>query len=317
MKRLKIRNKINSALSATFNFKYNCGDSTTDCCSPKFHYIGSIGSGMETIIRYATSDRVKPRLLWALERVPNWVQVPIPVGHRQVMWLRLLPEDLRYAIPDKEGGVKDAILDRLESGDCFIELGAHLGYYSLLAAASVCPSGSVIAFEPHPTHASRLNRNVRWNRRAVEIEQAAVSDTDGMAELSVSDRGGGHALGSGDRGVTVETIAFDSYREQTGVQPDMVKVDVEGADVRALDGMEKTLRECKPAIVCELHPNRIESFGDTIDGFYSCLAEHGYRIEELPSENELTQNQFVRKACEGSVNDFGMDTHLHIVAEPT
>lgn len=137
-------------------------------------------------------------------------------------------------------------------GQAFWDIGAHVGYYSLLASRAVGAGGTVHAFEPSAANRSVLRNHVRWNALAnVTIHDCALADRARTARF-----GGGRGPASGklDHGsetVTVETI--DRLVSRGADAPDWIKIDVQGAEDAVLAGGEHTLGEHAPVILCATH----------------------------------------------------------------
>ncbi|MGY4706900.1 FkbM family methyltransferase [Candidatus Bipolaricaulota sp. J31] len=149
----------------------------------------------------------------------------------------------------------EAILGFLKPGMTFIDLGAHIGYFTLLAAKTVWPSGRVYAFEPVPSTCQVLQHNVAVNRfdSVVTVIPKAVSDKSGIGHLilppesTVSARiltGEKHRKSVEDeRIIEVETISLDDYFQQIGwPEVNLIKMDIEGAEIQALKGMKELSR---------------------------------------------------------------------------
>src|SRR5712691_2447792 len=137
----------------------------------------------------------------------------------------------------------------LRPGDVFIDVGANLGWFTVLAARCVGPTGKVVSFEPCGRHYEHLQSNLRLNQLTNVIpEKLALSDTAGTAVLSgmhERNEGLGTIIGGSDRrGETVSTVRFDDYWAATGYDTTirMIKMDIEGAEIKALLGMADTLR---------------------------------------------------------------------------
>lgn len=160
---------------------------------------------------------------------------------------------------DYEPEVQAALVRHLRRGATFFDVGANGGFLSLLGAKLVGPSGTVVAFEPHPETARDIAAQVRINRvRNVRVVTAAVSDTRGTADLA-DDRSsdmlglaGVSIHGQPQRTISVRTTTLDAAAEQHGV-PDVVKVDVEGAELLVIQGGTRMLRDHAPILLMELH----------------------------------------------------------------
>ena len=132
--------------------------------------------------------------------------------------------------------------ETLKPGDSVLDIGANVGYFTVLGAKLVGPQGKVFAFEPEPSNYDVLLKNLELNGHMNVITlPKAVSNQKGTAELIISDLDSGfHSLAHlnlPERGtVTVETITIDDFMEENGwPQIDLVKMDIEGGEPYALD----------------------------------------------------------------------------------
>jgi len=174
------------------------------------------------------------------------------------------------------------------AGDVVADVGAHRGYFTLLAATLCGSTGRVIAFEPHPKNASILAKNVKANRLGnVEIVQKAVSDREGLANLFLSQASSGNSLisvppgaeASPDRSdyVVVETTTLDRFFTPPRHKPKLVKIDIEGAESAALEGMKTLIRETEELVlITELNPFYFP--GAAGEGFLGRLADQGFEM---------------------------------------
>lgn len=143
------------------------------------------------------------------------------------------------------------------------DIGAHIGYITLLLARAVAPDGQVFAFEPLPFNLARLRRHVELNSVAtrVHIIPAAVTDYTGRARLLVHASGAMAKLeGSAGRAETyaeaidVACLSLDDFVfDQGHPAPRLIKIDIEGGEVKALKGMTRLLVELQPVLLLELH----------------------------------------------------------------
>lgn len=134
-------------------------------------------------------------------------------------------------------------LTTVEPGQCFVDVGANNGYYTLLAASRVGPEGSVMSFEPNPEAFQRLTRNVELNRlKNVRTFQVALSDGTREGQLFCPAEGDGLSSLTplpDSRPIAIHELPFDSLPCPRRV--DVVKIDVEGAELDVLKGMERTV----------------------------------------------------------------------------
>lgn len=176
-----------------------------------------------------------------------------------------------------EPSVQEALRRKVRRGAVVYDVGANLGYVSLLAAVLTGPSGQVHAFEPLPENAEAIRETVAANGlENVVVHEAAVSDTGGHAEfLGVGEASWSHLADRGEHSGTRErlrvvTVALDDYPLPA---PDVVKIDVEGSEIAVLRGMRRLLEEARPALIVELH--------ETNDEVCDLLDAAGYSYENL------------------------------------
>jgi FkbM family methyltransferase len=143
------------------------------------------------------------------------------------------------------------------------DIGANIGYISLIFAKQVGAQGSVFAFEPLPDNFQRLTENIALNKLNSHIStfQAAIVDVPGTTSFFVHKSGAmGKAKGSLGREeqylsqINVKAVALDDFIfSQDHPHPDLIKMDIEGGEVLAIKGMHKTLLEIKPTMLIEIH----------------------------------------------------------------
>jgi FkbM family methyltransferase len=158
-------------------------------------------------------------------------------------------------------------------GSIVYDVGANVGFYSLLAAKR---GARVIACEPDPANVKLLARHIEVNRANVVIEQVAVCEREGTESFSCDGPEG--SLGKGD--MQVRTIRLDSLLDRYPV-PTVIKIDVEGAEWRVLEGAQKILKH---------HPTVFLAFDDPIRTKVrgiELLTSFGYKYREVLGPNEL------------------------------
>jgi FkbM family methyltransferase len=187
------------------------------------------------------------------------------VGHGQAAGMRIDPAGAAagYALGTSEPLIQDALAAHVRSGDTVWDVGANVGFYSLIASRLV-GDGKVVAFEPLPANQEAIRRNLALNEIVnVQLLELALSDEEGEAELEIHASPTWAKLDtSGDtpfkRGaevsgrVRVRVSTLDAQLASLA-PPDVVKMDIEGAEVAALRGASKLLSEHRPTLICELH----------------------------------------------------------------
>ena len=167
----------------------------------------------------------------------------------------------------------------VQPGDVVIDLGACIGYYTLLFSKLVGPSGRVVAFEPAPDSSAILQRNVSKNGLTnVTIVNAAAGATSGAGALQLSANRMDHHTQSQSAAdaVPIDIVALDSYFPES-MTIDFVKMDIQGAEPAALRGMERILaRSPNARILLEFWPDGIRRAGEDPDAFLSHLRSLGF-----------------------------------------
>jgi FkbM family methyltransferase len=172
------------------------------------------------------------------------------------------------------------------SGDIVYDIGAHIGYATLLFSALCGSGGHVFAFEPSATSFRRLQRNVELNTRGnITALNLGVSDTEGVAVLE--DHGSCSAIIPGGSAQTlpspqVRLVRLDSFiSDGKNPSPDFVKIDIEGHAGHCMAGMESVLEKYRPKLVIELHHRQEAEVVSTV------LARHSYATELLDSPDRF------------------------------
>lgn len=177
-----------------------------------------------------------------------------------------------------------AVLKVLNPGDGFIDGGANVGLFTLPAAASVGPEGSVFAIEPGRVSVQLENNVVLNNFTNVQVIQAALDAQEGSQRSFRDLDGDGAGLSSfvadtyaNGPSVMVRTRTLDSLANEMDVPIRVVKLDLEGAEVRALGGAERMLTEIRPIFLVEVEDAHLRRQGSTADTLLQTFAANGYR----------------------------------------
>ena len=182
----------------------------------------------------------------------------------------------------------------LRPGNVVVDCGAHVGYFTLIFARSVGPTGQVLAFEPEPRSFRLLERNVRRNGYDnVATIQEALSRDRGQAPLSVATGNlGDHRLGrrlAGRETITVRTTTLDAHLARSARPPDFLKLDVQGSEAAVLDGAREILSSSpRMAMLTEFWPAAIREAGDDPELFLEQLVASGFSIAVLAGSGRLS-----------------------------
>jgi FkbM family methyltransferase len=172
----------------------------------------------------------------------------------------------------------------LRPGDTFVDVGANVGWYTLIASRAVGETGRVIAFEPAPGSYSLLAQNAKDNGcRNVILESKALSDKRGTLRLNIGATNKGHnsiISSSLTKGfVDVEALPLDEYLKDLPGKIDLIKIDTEGAEGFILNGMTQTFRKNpKMAVIMEYFPTLIRKAGFDPAAILHDFYRQGYTV---------------------------------------
>ena len=190
-------------------------------------------------------------------------------------YVRAFSDDLYFVIPKREGDVNEIILNLLKEGDVFVDVGANVGYYSVLGGKIVGERGQVISIEPIPTTAKVLRFNIKLNRlRNVKVLQNAAWDNNEVISMYVPRGlfGLAHVCNfKSSENFLVEGVTLDKVLSNYS-KVDLLKIDAEGSDYRVLRGARKTLERTRYVIV---------EASREIDEIIQLLKEVGFQIRKL------------------------------------
>lgn len=177
------------------------------------------------------------------------------------------------------GGVEPeqtaAFVAAIRAAAVFFDIGANVGYYTILASRLAGPTGCVVAFEPVPRNLEFLRLHREMNDAAnVTIMPVALSDRAGKAKFSLGPNNAMGHIGEGGE-LTVDTMTLDDAVIELGVGPDILKIDVEGSERDLLEGAKNTLRRYRPMIFLSTHSDELRSW------CLEQLRELGYEVEPL------------------------------------
>ena len=194
-----------------------------------------------------------------------------------------------YWLGAYEPELQDAIGRHIRPGMVAYDVGANVGYISLMLARAIGESGRVLAFEPLPANAERIRRNAALNPEGsrVELHELAVSNGPGTVHFRVHTSNAmgrmetveGRTEGYGES-IEVATAGLDELVFERGLPaPDVIKMDIEGGEVLALPGATRLLVEKHPLILLELHGPQAAKVA------WDVLHSAGYRLFRLGAED--------------------------------
>lgn len=192
----------------------------------------------------------------------------------------------------QERHVRKWLTERLKPGNVFFDVGAHHGLVSMWASTLVGESGRVYAFEPSPANLSIMQWHRRWNRLSswVLVNKAICDESAEASSFILIDSGDspmnslvtnitrlpsmqGRTMGN----ITIETVSLDDFCQSAHARPDVLKIDVEGAELSVLRGGRCLLRESRPVIILAVHPHLLQPDQST-HHIMELLVGDGYKV---------------------------------------
>ena len=196
----------------------------------------------------------------------------------------------------------DLVKKVIQSGDVVIDVGANIGYYTLIFAKLVGKNGKVYAFEPDPMNFNILKKNVEINGyNNVILTDKAVSNKLETTKLYLSKNLGGHRLYSsaeGNKFVEVQTTKLDDFFKDKPKKVNFIKLDIEGFEYVALKGMRQLIKKNNDIVIMtEFLPSGLQDFGLEPKDYISLLKKHKFIISfvdyEISSIRKITDKELL------------------------
>ncbi|MCX6326193.1 MAG: FkbM family methyltransferase [Bacteroidia bacterium] len=170
----------------------------------------------------------------------------------------------------------EAFLKNFNKGEVFFDIGAHVGYFSAIAAVLNEGSGSIYAFEPRPMNAMFFKKHMNVNHfQNVTLFEAAVGESDGDVSF---DTGHGSATGhvSQNGKIRVRQVSIDKMVKDGSLpSPGFIKIDVEGGEIEVLKGLKDVIFSARPKMIVATHNPECHKY--VVD----FLRQNKYRFEIL------------------------------------
>ncbi|MCW5878099.1 MAG: FkbM family methyltransferase [Anaerolineales bacterium] len=201
------------------------------------------------------------------------------------------------------------IQNYVKPGQTVLDIGANIGYYTLLFAKRVGGSGVVHAFEPESNAFKLLEKNLELNGyQNVVLHPLAVSNKDGETYLARDPFSNlDHRIKSGsehqEASIKIRTAKIDSLIGSSELTVDVVKLDIQGAEYSAVQGMQATLSKSPTVLLLsEFWPEAIQDLGADPRGYYDLLLEHGFKLNEIDERGKtltpINSYNELQAACE-------------------
>lgn len=194
-----------------------------------------------------------------------------------------------------EPHVSRVVSELLSEGDTFVDVGANIGYFAMLAASIVGPTGRVIAFEPNPANCDLVRRSAEANAFAgrIELHPAAVAERRMQLHLVTPgiDSNGRLATSAEEAVVetdlpSIEAVTLDETLADLE-RIDVIKLDVEGAEARAWQGMQAIIARYRPVLVFEFSPILLRQTSDVAADEFLAEIQKGYNLFIIPPDGKV------------------------------
>jgi FkbM family methyltransferase len=269
---------------------------------------------LETIHRVGSRIRHSPflqRQAWLWERVEPYWQAAFERVLKDRGFRTQVNGDvfvLEYALGARydrqdqrayEPAFYNPFVDRIQPGMTVADIGAHFGFFSLGAALRVGNHGRVFSFEPSAKTAATLRHNIllnHWESR-VEVVEQVVSDKEGLVTFYTYGTSMAASLSRENVEILnpehppaaseekVPAVTLDRFCNSRNVQFDVIKIDVEGAELLVLKGSHRLLASQRPVVLCEIHPLQMQQCGGSIDEFHQFIKSISYELQALDTPN--------------------------------
>ena len=245
---------------------------------------------------------IRPRRI--IHRLARRAFPPHEVRPENMRWLRdrwgselllhpyYLVDRAIIAFGDYDGTLHRFLEEHVRPGMICLDIGANIGEMALHMARLVGPHGHVHAFEPVPSVLARLRQNVQRNNLAdrITVHPVALSNTTGTARIAfaedTAENQGMGSLVTRDGPLHAEcevpTMTIDDFVRTHGIERiDLMKIDIQGAELLLLEGGRHVFGEMSPDLLMEVSPEDLRSLGRTSRDLLATVAAYGYTIHEL------------------------------------
>jgi FkbM family methyltransferase len=221
---------------------------------------------------------------------PQWVQ-------HSSSYLYLDPTDhvgkKIYKFGTCEPLVEDEIQRQLKVGETAIDIGAHIGHHTVTMRNCVGDSGNVLVFEPHPQNSQYLRKTINRNGWTnVNLYEKALSDEEATYTLaeSTNNTGNSSIMNSSGNSYEIDSIRFsDLYDELELGTIDLIKIDIEGAEINVIRDMAGTVLKHVNVMLLEVHTQYLSK--SELNEIYDILAPNG-RLTTIDGDGLFTQKQY-------------------------
>ena len=199
-----------------------------------------------------------------------------------------------YSTADSSRGV----LEFANEADVVLDIGGNIGQTALMLAKKVGEAGKVISFEPFPNSISRFEKNLALNPDVANVSLQKFGLGSKEQDVRMIEEGANNSAGNrivaNDAAVSAQVIEIkvrvldDFVRDLAPERIDLIKIDVEGYEMRVLEGAEKTLVKFRPKLFIEVSDQALQNQNSSASEVISFLAHLGYRFRDMSTSRSIT-----------------------------
>lgn len=254
-----------------------------------------VANKMKRYVRRARNRIVKP--FYKTHRIhfsDGDIAFPLRDSHAYTWFIRYAFRKYNWHEPS----ITQFMLDLPTDKNIFIDVGAHLGYFSVIFSRR--PENTSFAVELDPTNFSLLDQMVHSAtgvKGKIEVFNLGISDNDFVAKMPVSNASPFASLGRSDNKddgtKPVRVTTLDNFCEERRIAPDIIKIDVEGYEWEFLLGGEKVISQHRPILIFEVHTPQLEKKGISVLDFIHRIEDHEYSVFWFPDHRSKTPGKLV------------------------
>lgn len=210
----------------------------------------------------------------------------------------------RLIINNYEKLETEVIKKEVRVGDVVVDIGANIGYYTLILAKLVGENGKVIAFEPDPENFALLEKNVKINgcKNVISVQKAVSNKTGKLKLYLCADNRGDHRIYDPHKDrqyIEIESIRLDDYFKNHGGKINLIKMDIQGAECAAFKGMSLILENNKNIkIITEFEPSLLRKFGAVPEDYLKLLMKFDFKLYNINEQKKKIEPVDIVKLLE-------------------
>jgi FkbM family methyltransferase len=207
--------------------------------------------------------------------------------------IRVHPKFSTLSLENIEVKSLQTFADQIRPGAVVFDIGAAFGAYTLVACKKLLRQGAVVAYEPDADARKYLNLHLKWNAaesKAVVRDVCCGARNENAEFYFVSGRVEGRSgllPVDGFQKRDVQVVTLDEEIVTLGLEPDLIKIDVEGAEFDVLKGAEKYLTEKRPVLLLSFHPAMLQTRGEDISQIFDWLGRKGFTCKVIDEDYEI------------------------------